>query len=92
LFSVGQGLLRGSATNGAKRIRVHILTDGRDVLDGTSFGFVETLEKELESLRAQGVDALIASGGGRMYVTMDRYEVYGSMHRNLRKTCKASKF
>lgn len=69
-----QGLLKGSATRGCKRIRVHFLTDGRDVLDGTSFEFVEQLEMDLEELRKQGVDALIASGGGRMYVTMDRYE------------------
>jgi hypothetical protein len=54
---------------------VHILTDGRDVLDGSSIGFVETLENDLLELRAKGVDAQIASGGGRMYVTMDRYEV-----------------
>ncbi|KAH9308933.1 hypothetical protein KI387_036844, partial [Taxus chinensis] len=69
-----QLLLKGSAKNGAKRIRVHILTDGRDCLDGSSIGFVETLEKDLEELRKQGIDACIASGGGRMYVTMDRYE------------------
>lgn len=69
-----QLLLKGAAQNGAKRIRVHILTDGRDCLDGSSFGYVETLESDLAELRKQGVDALIASGGGRMYVTMDRYE------------------
>lgn len=68
-------LLKGASEHGAKRIRVHILTDGRDVLDGSSIGFVETLEKDLAELRAKGVDARIASGGGRMYVTMDRYEV-----------------
>ncbi|XP_065854086.1 2,3-bisphosphoglycerate-independent phosphoglycerate mutase [Euphorbia lathyris] len=67
-------LLKGAAENGAKRIRVHVLTDGRDVIDGTSVGFVETLEKDLANLREKGVDAQIASGGGRMYVTMDRYE------------------
>lgn len=54
---------------------MHILTDGRDVLDGSSVGFVEALEKDLADLRANGIDAQIASGGGRMYVTMDRYEV-----------------
>jgi bisphosphoglycerate-independent phosphoglycerate mutase (AlkP superfamily) len=54
---------------------VHILTDGRDVLDGSSVGFVETLENDLSQLREKGIDARIASGGGRMYVTMDRYEV-----------------
>ncbi|KAG5243208.1 hypothetical protein OIU76_009892 [Salix suchowensis] len=67
-------LLKGAAEQGAKRIRVHFLTDGRDVLDGSSVGFVETLEKDLSNLREKGVDAQIASGGGRMYVTMDRYE------------------
>uniref|UniRef100_A0A0E0DT53 phosphoglycerate mutase (2,3-diphosphoglycerate-independent) n=1 Tax=Oryza meridionalis TaxID=40149 RepID=A0A0E0DT53_9ORYZ len=69
-----QLLLNGASANGAKKIRVHILTDGRDVLDGTSVGFVETLENDLSQLRAKGIDACIASGGGRMYVTMDRYE------------------
>ncbi|KAK0584451.1 hypothetical protein LWI29_013467 [Acer saccharum] len=69
-----QLLLKGASEHGAKRIRVHILTDGRDVLDGSSVGFVETLENDLEDLRKKGVDAKIASGGGRMYVTMDRYE------------------
>ncbi|CAI0400098.1 unnamed protein product [Linum tenue] len=69
-----QLLLKGAAERGAKRIRLHILTDGRDVIDGTSVGFVETLENDLAKLRENGVDALIASGGGRMYVTMDRYE------------------
>uniref|UniRef100_A0A453I605 phosphoglycerate mutase (2,3-diphosphoglycerate-independent) n=1 Tax=Aegilops tauschii subsp. strangulata TaxID=200361 RepID=A0A453I605_AEGTS len=70
-----QLLLKGASEHGAKRIRVHILTDGRDVLDGSSVTFVETLENDLAKLREKGVDARIASGGGRMYVTMDRYEV-----------------
>lgn len=69
-----QLLLKGASERGAKRIRVHILTDGRDVLDGSSIGFVETLENDLAKLRGKGIDAQIASGGGRMYVTMDRYE------------------
>ena len=47
--------------------------DGRDVPDGTSIKFVEQLQSDLAGLK--GVDAQIASGGGRMYVTMDRYEV-----------------
>ncbi|XP_043706082.1 2,3-bisphosphoglycerate-independent phosphoglycerate mutase-like isoform X1 [Telopea speciosissima] len=69
-----QSLLKGASERGAKRIRVHILTDGRDVLDGSSIGFLETLENDLSKLREKGIDAQIASGGGRMYVTMDRYE------------------
>lgn len=74
-FLLLQLLLKGASENGAKRIRLHILTDGRDVLDGSSVGFVETIEEDLAKLREKGVDAQIASGGGRMYVTMDRYEV-----------------
>jgi predicted DNA-binding transcriptional regulator YafY len=44
-------------------------------LDGSSVAFVETLENDLAKLQEKGVDARVASGGGRMYVTMDRYEV-----------------
>lgn len=66
------GMIRGAADRGAKRIRVHVLTDGRDVPDGSSVRFVQELEEVLASL--PGVDAKIASGGGRMGVTMDRYE------------------
>ncbi|KAL6660087.1 hypothetical protein ACP70R_002209 [Stipagrostis hirtigluma subsp. patula] len=73
-FDQLQLLLKGASEHGAKRIRVHVLTDGRDVLDGSSVRFVEMLEDDLDRLREKGVDARIASGGGRMYVTMDRYE------------------
>lgn len=75
LLSPLQLLLKGASERGAKRIRVHALTDGRDVLDGSSVGFMETLENDLAKLRESGIDAQVASGGGRMYVTMDRYEV-----------------
>ncbi|PWZ58094.1 2,3-bisphosphoglycerate-independent phosphoglycerate mutase [Zea mays] len=73
-FDQLQLLLQGASERGAKRIRVHVLTDGRDVADGSSVRFVEMLEEDLARLREKGVDARIASGGGRMYVTMDRYE------------------
>jgi len=66
------GCIKGAVAHGAKKIRCHILTDGRDVPDGSSIKFVEELEAVL---KATGVDAKIASGGGRMHVTMDRYEV-----------------
>ncbi|KAK1426734.1 hypothetical protein QVD17_15413 [Tagetes erecta] len=69
-----QLLLKGASERGAKKIRVHVLTDGRDVVDGSSVGFAETLEKDLAELRGKGIDAQVASGGGRMYVTLDRYE------------------
>lgn len=61
------GCIKGAVSRGAKKVRVHILTDGRDVPDGSSAKFIAELE---EVLVATGVDAKIASGGGRMMVTM----------------------
>ena len=55
---------------------MHTLLDGRDVEDGSSVHFMEQLKEDLEKVQKdKGVDALVASGGGRMRVTMDRYEV-----------------
>ena len=67
--------MQGAVERGAKSIRVHILTDGRDVPDGSSIQFTQNLEEDLAKFAAAGCDAKIASGGGRMKVTMDRYEV-----------------
>lgn len=61
--------------HGAKRIRVHTLTDGRDCDDGSSVKHMKLLVKDLKALEKEGCDAKVASGGGRMRVTMDRYEV-----------------
>lgn len=58
-----------------KKIRVHLLTDGRDCEDGTSIKLMDTLQKDLQALEKKGIDAKVASGGGRMCTTMDRYEV-----------------
>jgi len=77
------GCIKGAVERGAKRIRVHALTDGRDVPDGSSVQFMEQLGEELKGFEAQGCDAKIASGGGRMFVTMDRYEVRASCCRPL---------
>jgi 2,3-bisphosphoglycerate-independent phosphoglycerate mutase len=54
-------------------VRVHVLLDGRDVPERSALGYVEALEGLLEPLRSGGRDYRIASGGGRMLVTMDRY-------------------
>lgn len=67
-------IIKHASTNGAKRIRLHVLYDGRDVPDKSSFKFTDDLEAVLEEARKNGCDARIASGGGRMFVSMDRYE------------------
>lgn len=55
-------------------IRFHILLDGRDVGEKSALEYVDPFEAFLAEINASGVDYKIASGGGRMIVTMDRYE------------------
>ncbi|MBR0459292.1 MAG: hypothetical protein IJJ26_08645, partial [Victivallales bacterium] len=65
-----------------KKIRVHILLDGRDVGETSALTYVDPFEEFLNELKAQGCDARIASGGGRMFITMDRYNANWEMvHR-----------
>lgn len=67
-------LLRRSAKDGVKRVRIHALTDGRDVHEKSALQYIEKTEQVLRELKKQyGVDYRIASGGGRMITTMDRY-------------------
>lgn len=62
------------------RARIHILLDGRDVGETSALDFVIPFESFLKELNEkEGVDYRIASGGGRMKVTMDRYEADWSM-------------
>jgi 2,3-bisphosphoglycerate-independent phosphoglycerate mutase len=72
-------MLRRADADGVERARVHILLDGRDVHETSALDYVEPLEALLAELREKGRDYRIASGGGRMRVTMDRYEADWSM-------------
>lgn len=68
-------MLDESAQQGVPRVRVHILLDGRDVAETSALIYVSQLEEKLNEIRVQqGLDYAIASGGGRMQITMDRYE------------------
>lgn len=67
-------LLDRSAEEGVRRVRVHVLLDGRDVGERSALAYLDALEAELARLNAGGgCDYRIASGGGRMVTTMDRY-------------------
>lgn len=59
---------------GLKKVRVHGLLDGRDVGPKTALDYFAPLEEKLRSMSQDGRDYCMASGGGRMKVTMDRYE------------------
>jgi 2,3-bisphosphoglycerate-independent phosphoglycerate mutase len=67
-------LIDRAAKDGVKRLRVHVLTDGRDVGARSALIWLEPLEEKLRTLSTEGRDYSIASGGGRMHITMDRYE------------------
>ncbi len=67
-------LIRRCDEEEIRRVRLHVLLDGRDVPERSSLLYVDRTERLLEALRARGRDYRVASGGGRMLVTMDRYQ------------------
>jgi 2,3-bisphosphoglycerate-independent phosphoglycerate mutase len=68
-------MLRRADEEGVTKARVHALLDGRDVPETSALEYVEQLEKVLAEISAKpDRDYRVASGGGRMKVTMDRYE------------------
>ena len=69
-----KAMLIQAKQDGVRRARVHILLDGRDVGETSAFDYVDPFEEFLDDLRDDNFDVAIASGGGRMQVTMDRYE------------------
>jgi len=72
-------MLRRARAEGVAAVRVHVLTDGRDVPGRSALGYVAELEACLASLCDDLHDYRIASGGGRMHITMDRYEADWAM-------------
>ena len=68
-------MLKRAAEEGVKRCRVHILLDGRDVPAKSALVYIEKTEKVLAEINEKySADFRIASGGGRMITTMDRYQ------------------
>ncbi len=74
-----KAMLAHAKADGVKRVRVHILLDGRDVGETSALDYVLPFEEYLATLRTADFDVKIASGGGRMKITMDRYEADWSM-------------
>ncbi|HTX72292.1 MAG TPA: 2,3-bisphosphoglycerate-independent phosphoglycerate mutase [Rectinemataceae bacterium] len=68
-----RAMIRQAVTEGVRKIRVHILLDGRDVGEQSALDYVNPFEDFLKTMREAGADCRIASGGGRQYITMDRY-------------------
>ena len=72
-------MLRRCHQEQVPQARVHILLDGRDVPETSALEYIEQLESLLRELQQEGRDYRIASGGGRMTTTMDRYGADWSM-------------
>ena len=76
-----KAMITEAKKEGINRVRVHCLMDGRDVPDTSGLIYINDLEEHMASLNDDTFDAKIASGGGRMYITMDRYEADWDMVR-----------
>lgn len=74
-----KAMLTQAKSEGVKCARVHILLDGRDVGETSALEYVDPFEAFLGTLRDANYDVAIASGGGRMNITMDRYEADWTM-------------
>jgi 2,3-bisphosphoglycerate-independent phosphoglycerate mutase len=73
-------MLKQCDAEGVKKVRVHPLLDGRDVPETSALLYVDALEELLAGInRTPERDYRVASGGGRMVITMDRYEADWSM-------------
>ncbi len=75
-------LMQKAAEQGVRECCIHILLDGRDVAARSALIYVEQTEKLITQLNDQyQANFRIASGGGRMEITMDRYEADWPMVR-----------
>ncbi|MDD2759474.1 MAG: 2,3-bisphosphoglycerate-independent phosphoglycerate mutase [Methylomonas sp.] len=74
-----KAMLQQAKQEGVAKVRIHILLDGRDVGETSALDYVDPFETYLDGLRSAEFDVAIASGGGRMTITMDRYEAHWAM-------------
>ena len=74
-----KAMVAQAKNEGVSTVRVHILLDGRDVGETSGMSYITPFEEFLASLVDASFDAKIASGGGRMKITMDRYEANWAM-------------
>jgi 2,3-bisphosphoglycerate-independent phosphoglycerate mutase len=75
-----EAMLAEAKNQGVQKACVHILLDGRDVPPTSALEYVDRLEAFLAALAKDStIDFAIASGGGRMQITMDRYQANWGM-------------
>jgi 2,3-bisphosphoglycerate-independent phosphoglycerate mutase len=74
-----KAMIKVAKEENIKKVRLHILLDGRDVPEKSALDYIDPIENFISELRSGEFDIKIASGGGRMTITMDRYEADWSM-------------
>lgn len=74
-----KAMITEAKKEGVRTVRIHTLLDGRDVGETSALEYIDPFEDFLKGLNDSGFDAAIASGGGRMTITMDRYEANWKM-------------
>ncbi len=75
-----EAMLKKAKEQGVKKARIHPLIDGRDVPPTSALDYVDRFDAFLANINADGtVDYCVASGGGRMNITMDRYDADWTM-------------
>ncbi len=74
-----KAMIERAKKDGVKKVRIHILIDGRDVGETSALEYILPFEEFLAGINDASFDAKIASGGGRMNITMDRYEANWAM-------------
>ncbi len=67
-------MLERAHEEGIKRVRVHLVLDGRDVPPQSAEKYIAMLEDYINSFNDDTIDYRIADGGGRMTFVADRYE------------------
>ncbi len=74
-----KAMVTQAKTEGIKTVRIHALLDGRDVPETSALDYVVPFEAFLAEISTDGFDARVASGGGRQFITMDRYDANWTM-------------
>ena len=74
-----KSMIESAKDSGVKTVRIHALIDGRDVGETSALEYVLPFEEYMKDLREAGLDVKFASGGGRMKLTMDRYNAEWGM-------------
>ena len=74
-----KALVLKAKEEGVSQVRIHALLDGRDVPETSALEYVDPFESFLQEISSTSFTALIASGGGRMNITMDRYDANWKM-------------